>query len=388
MKDKPYPSIICARGFSYLRGLNEKGVALLLILWVLFLLSIISAEFAFSMRTDFAITLNFKEEMESYYLAQAGINHAIAKILHERMEYLQRQKISQESIDEEEVEKLKSAFDANKNLGSGTFTYELIDEEGKININSLKKNNTKDRQILRCLLEQAAGITDESMQNTIIDSIMDWIDPDDLFRPAGAEEDYYQELSPPYHCKNGPFDTVGELLLVQGITREILFGGNTSAEGEEKKYPGIGRYLTVWTGGRFSAEGEEKKYPGIGRYLTVWTGGRFDLKVANKIPIACKFSEEAADREMERRQEEMENPTESTQQEPAPSRHWTIKAVGTPRSGNSTRTIIAKIKVITQSTKGKKKQQIPTVKVLYWDDNYIDPFVAYEEPQEELPVEY
>jgi len=365
MKDKPSPSIICTSGsfFSYLQGLNEKGVALLLILWVLFLLSIISAEFAFSMRTDFAITLNFKEEMEAYYLAQAGINHAIAKILHERMEYLQRQKIGQESIDEEEVEKLKSAFDANKNLASGTFTYELIDEEGKININSLKKNNTKDRQTLRCLLEQAAGITDESMQNTIIDSIMDWMDPDDLFRPAGAEEDYYQELSPPYHCKNGSFDTIGELLLVQGMTREILYGGNISAEGGEKKYPGIGRYLTVWT------------------------GGKFNKTVANKTPIACKFDEEAAEKEMERRQEEKENPTESTQQEPAPSLHWTIKAVGTPRSGNSTRTIIAKIKVITQSTKGKNKQQIPTVKVLYWDDNYIDPFVAYEEPQAKLPVE-
>ena len=262
--------------------INEKGVALLLIMWVLFLLSVISAEFAFSMRTDFIITLNFKEEIEAYYLARAGINQAVAKILHQKMAFNEKNKNKDLSLSEEDMEDTYPTPDWNKNMVSGTFSYELTDEQGKINLNSLRKNNSQDRKIIRCLLEEAAGVEDESTQNTIIDSIMDWMDGDDLYKPAGAEEDYYQGLSPPYHCKDGPFDTVEELLLVQGVTQEILFG-NEKSETEE-----------------------EKQYPGIGRYLTVWTTGRFDIKTATMLPISCKLGEEALEKEKERRQEEME----------------------------------------------------------------------------------
>ena len=247
-------------GFSACkRYANEKGVALLLILWVLFLLSVISAEFAFSMRTDFAVTLNFKEEMEAYYLAQAGVNKEIAKILHEQMVYNEKKKM--ETATEEELEEAFPPFESPEL--EGIINSRSEDERAKININSVPND------VLRCLLEKAAGITDESTQNTIIDSIDDWKDNDDLFRPAGAEDDYYQDLSPPYHCKNGPFDTVEELLLIQGITREILFGGKTSAE-------------------------SEKSYPGIGKYLTVWNDKKFNKDEAPSITLLCKLGEEAA----------------------------------------------------------------------------------------------
>jgi hypothetical protein len=345
----------------YKRSQDEKGVALLLILWVIFLLSVLAAEFAFSMRTDFVITLNFKEEMEAYYLARAGVNQAIAKVLREKMIYDQKQKNRSDPTFSEEEEDFYPSQELTKKLEHGTFSYELIDEEGKININSLKKNTSHHQKILRCLLEEAAGVTNESTQNTIIESIMDWMDPDDLFKTSGAEEDYYQDLSPPYHCKNGPFDTVEELLLVQGITWEILFGGTTS-EG-----------------------GKEKTCPGIGRYLTVWTGGKFNKRAAKLATLNCKLGEEAAEKEMERRiQEENaeEELSELQKKEPPPSRHWIIESVGRPTSGNSKRTIRAAIKVIKQ-----KKINVSTVKILYWNDNYIDRYVSYQEPEEVLIAE-
>ena len=63
--------------------------------------------------------------------------------------------------------------------------------------------------------------------SVVSDSILDWIDPDDLPRVAGAESDYYQGLAVPYYAKNAPIDDLSELLLVKGILDhpEIYWGG-------------------------------------------------------------------------------------------------------------------------------------------------------------------
>ena len=43
-------------------------------------------------------------------------------------------------------------------------------------------------------------------------------------RAQGAEDDYYMSLPEPYHCKNAHFDSVDELLLVKGVTPQLLYG--------------------------------------------------------------------------------------------------------------------------------------------------------------------
>src|SRR5947207_2464686 len=63
-----------------------------------------------------------------------------------------------------------------------------------------------------------------NMTEDIANSILDWIDPDEDTRSNGAENDYYSTLSSPYRCKNGPLDTLEELLLVKGVTPQLLFG--------------------------------------------------------------------------------------------------------------------------------------------------------------------
>ena len=63
--------------------------------------------------------------------------------------------------------------------------------------------------------------------STVSDSIQDWTQPGDLPRIAGAKNDYYQSLDPPYNCKEAPIDDLSELLLVKGIAGhpEIYWGG-------------------------------------------------------------------------------------------------------------------------------------------------------------------
>jgi competence ComEA-like helix-hairpin-helix protein len=62
-------------------------------------------------------------------------------------------------------------------------------------------------------------------------AIIDWRDADNQVTPGGAEADYYNSLQPPYQPRNGPFQTVRELLMVKGISSELLLGKDLQANG-------------------------------------------------------------------------------------------------------------------------------------------------------------
>jgi general secretion pathway protein K len=73
---------------------------------------------------------------------------------------------------------------------------------------------------------------------TIVDSILDWRDPDDLARLEGAESDHYGSLRPPYTAKNGFFEFPDELLFVRGVTPELVHG--------TELMPGLARVVSVY----------------------------------------------------------------------------------------------------------------------------------------------
>jgi type II secretory pathway pseudopilin PulG len=70
------------------------------------------------------------------------------------------------------------------------------------------------------------------MDEAVADAILDWLDEDDEAREFGAESAYYATLEPPYAPKNGPLDTVEELLRVRGVTPEMLFGTDANRNGQ------------------------------------------------------------------------------------------------------------------------------------------------------------
>jgi hypothetical protein len=70
-----------------------------------------------------------------------------------------------------------------------------------------------------------------NMTQDVADAIVDWIDVDNKPRPYGAEDDSYTRQNPPFHCKNGPLDSLEELLLVRGVLPELLFGNDHNRNG-------------------------------------------------------------------------------------------------------------------------------------------------------------
>ncbi len=104
--------------------------------------------------------------------------------------------------------------------------YGLEDESTRLNINALVAIEKLRENAGRDLLMGLPGMTED-----VADAILDWMDEDDEPRDYGAESSYYLGLQPPYQAKNGPLDTVEELLLVRGVTPQLLFGTDTNRNG-------------------------------------------------------------------------------------------------------------------------------------------------------------
>jgi len=150
----------------------------------------------------------------------------------------------------------------------------ISDEFGKINLNALLVMNEggtpEENERLVQALRDFFLLRDPELETDPVDAILDWLDygDNDEERPEGAEDDYYQSLEIPYPCKNGPMDSIEELLLIKGITPELYYGDPNqeqtgtdrpehvqemeAAEGEEAyKILPLSEYLTVhgdWEG--------------------------------------------------------------------------------------------------------------------------------------------
>lgn len=102
----------------------------------------------------------------------------------------------------------------------------LEDESSRVNLNALLMLEQQTEGAGKTLLMALPGMTED-----IADCILDYLDEDDEPRAFGAEYDYYNTLDPPYNPKNGPLETVEELLLVKGVRPELLFGRDTNRNG-------------------------------------------------------------------------------------------------------------------------------------------------------------
>jgi len=99
----------------------------------------------------------------------------------------------------------------------------ILELQGCFNLNNLSKTASdlpKNRQIYARLLAKR-GI-DTALQSTLVDSLVDWLDADDITEPQGAEFDYYIGLSKPYRTANTLMYSPSELRLVKGYSAAVI----------------------------------------------------------------------------------------------------------------------------------------------------------------------
>ena len=199
-----------------------------MVLWIITILTVVVMEFSFAMRTEVNITKNFKEELQLYNMAQGGVQRAIAELIlkHDpRVQQLKKTMKTEEAVPEEK-DWVPDGRPYALQFDQGECELRIMSEAGKININAVSE------AMLRKLIENL-GLEAEK-RDAVVDSILDWRDPDDFLRINGAENDYYQSLKEPYRCKNGNLDSIEELLLVRGVTPELFYGKKGATAGEDE----------------------------------------------------------------------------------------------------------------------------------------------------------
>jgi general secretion pathway protein K len=304
----------------YILANNKGGVALILVMWVMVVLIAIVGEFSSAMRTELKITRNFKEEEQSYQAALRGIELAKMEILSAKPPYYVYR--NEEDIlvfgqeDESPVREGES--------GNSFYSYTISDENGKINI------NTATRQQLKYVI-QNTGV-DITEVDTIVDSILDWRDKNDLHMLNGAEEDYYKSLEKPYSCKDGPFDIIEELLLVKGVTPSIFYGSQDQ-------------------------EGEDE-YSGLVQYFSPWSSRKININTAPREVLEAVLGIQASENIMNHRE---------------------TGAILTPMSGGSVTSSVFSVistgssldETIKRTVKATIRRISDRIEVIYWNDNYI-----------------
>lgn len=127
---------------------NDRGIALLLVLWVIALLTVICAEFSWTMRTETVITRNFRDGEQAGYSAEAGINKAVVELMKNLSRPQQRSTL--EKADREAAAAEEPALVWEAGIGPIAFSFgdyscavSIEDENNKIGINAFLREAKK-----------------------------------------------------------------------------------------------------------------------------------------------------------------------------------------------------------------------------------------------------
>jgi len=207
---------------------NNRGVALIITILILSLMVPMALRFM-SFTFFYQVSAqNFVSGIKATRAAESGIEYASAVLF--------------EDASSNEIDSLHDAWADSRTLGSELKTLfddagvsvKIVDISGKLNINRLiltgqagKENHfdVVQKNIFTRLLEATNPDLKEEEIGNIVNSVKDWIDPDDEVTEeggVGAESEYYAGAGKAYACRNGPMESIEELRFVKGITARIF----------------------------------------------------------------------------------------------------------------------------------------------------------------------
>ena len=182
---------------SGLRINSQQGIALVLVLWALLLLTIVTASFALTARMDRLEANTLLSGTQARLSAEAAINLAVLALRDPADETRMRAdgRVYQQEIDGVVLE------------------VSAIDERGKLDINA-----TDELTLANLFIGHGMDIDAAEM---LAAAVMDWRDEDELERVNGAEDDAYLAAGLEMGPANRPFMMTEELLQVIGMEYEL-----------------------------------------------------------------------------------------------------------------------------------------------------------------------
>lgn len=174
---------------------RQNGMALVVVLWLVVLLSIMAAGHTRGTHVDTQLASRQVSVAEARGYAEAGINHALLLLLSEKGRDVPVDgRIFAVDIDDRKV------------------TLAVRGATGLVDLNAASAD------LLDAALK-AAGIADEQ-RRSVADAILDWRDGDDLRHLDGVEDQDYIAAGLPWTSRDGAFVAVDELRYVPGIGQD------------------------------------------------------------------------------------------------------------------------------------------------------------------------
>jgi general secretion pathway protein K len=181
---------------------SSSGVALLMVLWTLAILSAIALTLAASVSTEVRASQDLWGELQAERLAKSGQEVAA---------YLETRSIGAvgEDLTALPIQPIISGLRYQLTLPAGTVDISLEGENGKLDLGSFTEEDLA--------ASFAVWTGDTARGREIAASIADWIDVDDQARPLGAESAWY--ASQGYAPRNSSLGAA-DLLLIKGLRPE------------------------------------------------------------------------------------------------------------------------------------------------------------------------
>lgn len=272
------------------RRRGERGVALLLVLGTLAILTVMLTEFQDSTSAELGSSVAARDQVKAEYAARSAVNLTRLLIAAEPTIRGPLSLLTQGAQIPvwEYTDVILGAFNdveggaafegisgmnlaEGRNLGMADAGFELvvIDEDSKINLNlAARADAFSQKRLAEQLLGLIGGVqyneffeeTQDEKGNpldraTVCSAIIDWVDPDtdlngcdptDTTAGSSAPEDsYYQLLKRPYQRKNAAFDSLEELRLVKGVSDDFWRRFIAPDPDDPRS-----RIITIWGGGK------------------------------------------------------------------------------------------------------------------------------------------
>ncbi len=231
-------------------SIRERGVALLISLFSIMMLSFIAVEVSYDTSIDYIISSREYHKLRAYYAAKSGVELSLLRILmYKKAQSQFKQQLSANpslvdtiwnfpfswpvdipedlaGVDQQGITEV-----SKESLLEDVQYQTMIQSEGvKIDINSLAAANESlansikvqlaslFRNYIDSLEESDSEIEDVDYER-VIENIKDWVDADDMSFDNRDEKALYEDPNLPY---NRAFRTLEELRMVSGVTDRVF----------------------------------------------------------------------------------------------------------------------------------------------------------------------
>ncbi|WP_321366222.1 type II secretion system minor pseudopilin GspK [uncultured Desulfuromusa sp.] len=183
---------------------NQNGMALLLILVIVALLSSLVIEFSFSTLVDLRATETFRDRTKALYLARGGVEAA-------------RTILQEDSNDFDHPAEFWGNPLTNIPAGDGDVSLTITDLTGRLNVNFVadKRGNPLPGYHRFVALCEDVLLLDQTEAEELADSLVYWFNADKT--KITPDDNYYANLHPPYQRRGDKLTILEELKLVKGF---------------------------------------------------------------------------------------------------------------------------------------------------------------------------